>query len=64
MFRADFVEVFGNLIDNARKWAASRVDIRADAENDTVVLEVIDTVRASRRRAAPRGGRRREAASA
>ncbi|MBH0237735.1 sensor histidine kinase [Methylobrevis albus] len=43
MDRDDFGEVLGNLLDNARKWARSRVAVRARAVDATSVsLEVAD----------------------
>ena len=38
----DFGEVVGNLLDNARKWAATRVTVGAAVLADGVRLEVID----------------------
>lgn len=37
----DFGEVMGNLLDNARKWAAARVDVRAERieENARIIVE-------------------------
>jgi signal transduction histidine kinase len=42
MDRDDLIEVLGNLIDNARKWASSFVEIRAATEGSKVTLEVAD----------------------
>jgi signal transduction histidine kinase len=42
MDRDDFGEVLGNLLDNARKWAVSTVEVRAVADGDVVRLEVVD----------------------
>ena len=38
----DFFEVFGNLLDNARKWASHVVTIKGQETKDTVVLTIID----------------------
>ena len=38
----DFFEVFGNLLDNARKWAASRVEIAARLQDDGWEITVCD----------------------
>jgi signal transduction histidine kinase len=38
----DLQEMLGNLIDNACKWAASRVEVQADAEHGQLVLSVDD----------------------
>ncbi len=38
----DFGEILGNLLDNARKWAATRVVVRADPAGDTVRIVVED----------------------
>nr|WP_244635640.1 HAMP domain-containing sensor histidine kinase [Chthonobacter albigriseus] len=40
--RHDLGEVLGNLLDNARKWAASRIEIRAERAGDLVTISVID----------------------
>ena len=43
MDRYDFGEVLGNLLDNARKWASSKVDVEASQVNrEAVVLSVTD----------------------
>lgn len=38
----DFAEIVSNLIDNAGKWATSRVEIGWDVEDDAVDLEIRD----------------------
>lgn len=38
----DFGEVVGNVLDNARKWAKSRVRVRASRRSVNVILEVDD----------------------
>lgn len=38
----DFFEVFGNILDNARKWAAGRVGIRAEQTDDATIIEICD----------------------
>jgi signal transduction histidine kinase len=38
----DFEEALGNLMDNAYKWAASRIEILVRAEGDHVAIEVHD----------------------
>nr|WP_281413565.1 ATP-binding protein [Microvirga antarctica] len=38
----DFGEVMGNLLDNARKWAASRVMIQVDLVGDKARLSIQD----------------------
>lgn len=40
--RDDLTELLGNLVDNARKWAASRVEIRGCKEADGLLLTVSD----------------------
>jgi signal transduction histidine kinase len=40
--RQDLVEMLGNLIENACKWAASRVEVRLGAAGRVAVLEVED----------------------
>lgn len=40
--RQDLVEMLGNLMENATKWAASRMAIRIDADNSMVVIAVQD----------------------
>ncbi len=43
MESGDFMEVCGNLLENAQKWAKSKVDVRAHrAENGSVVLRIED----------------------
>jgi signal transduction histidine kinase len=39
---ADFGEVVGNILDNARKWARSRVTVRADVVGDQARIAVED----------------------
>ncbi|WP_334175789.1 HAMP domain-containing sensor histidine kinase [Pseudoxanthobacter sp.] len=38
----DFMEIAGNLIDNARKWAAARVAVRLVPDGRRAILEVAD----------------------
>ncbi len=38
----DFFEVFGNILDNARKWAKHEVWIRCARSGETVVIDVVD----------------------
>jgi signal transduction histidine kinase len=38
----DFGEVMGNLLDNARKWATSRVEVRAERSGETARIIVAD----------------------
>ena len=38
----DLLEILGNLADNACKWAASRVSVRATSLDERLVLEVLD----------------------
>jgi len=38
----DFFEVFGNILDNARKWASEEVCIRCVRKGETVVIDVMD----------------------
>ncbi|MHB2165365.1 ATP-binding protein [Alsobacter sp. R-9] len=38
----DFGEVLGNLLDNARKWAISRIEIRAEPVPAGLVIRVVD----------------------
>ena len=38
----DFGEVMGNLLDNARKWATTRVDVRAERAGETACIVVAD----------------------
>ena len=38
----DFMEVFGNLLDNARKWATKEIAIRVDIHDDELVLIICD----------------------
>lgn len=40
--REDFEEMLGNLVDNACKWAKSRVEIRSEAGESTTVITVDD----------------------
>lgn len=40
--RHDLEEMLGNLMDNACKWARSRVNVRADRQDDTIVLTIDD----------------------
>ena len=40
--REDFEEMLGNLVDNACKWARSRVDVRSSLEDGRVVTTVDD----------------------
>jgi len=40
--REDLEEMLGNLVDNACKWAASRVEIRSEAGDSTTVITVDD----------------------
>ncbi len=40
--RADFVDIMGNLLDNAQKWARHRVEIDGRAEGDTAIFRVED----------------------
>jgi signal transduction histidine kinase len=40
--RQDLVEMLGNLMENARKWARSRVEVRVGSDGRTAVLEVED----------------------
>lgn len=40
--RQDLDEMLGNLLDNAAKWAASRVVVRLSRDDDMVVVEIAD----------------------
>lgn len=40
--RADFIDIMGNLLDNAQKWAATRVAIEAHSAGRMVVFTVAD----------------------
>ncbi|HOI52411.1 MAG TPA: ATP-binding protein, partial [Azonexus sp.] len=40
--QTDFEEMLGNLLDNAGKWARSRVSVRARRQHDEVVVEIGD----------------------
>jgi signal transduction histidine kinase len=40
--REDFEEMLGNLVDNASKWAKSRVEVRSAVENNHVLTTVDD----------------------
>jgi signal transduction histidine kinase len=40
--REDFEEMLGNLVDNACKWAKSRVEVRSTVEDGDVVTTVDD----------------------
>lgn len=40
--RDDLGEVVGNLLDNARKWAASRIAVRAERHGDRLAIAIID----------------------
>jgi len=40
--KQDLEEMFGNLIDNACKWAKSRIDVRAVARGDRLVVTIDD----------------------
>ena len=42
MDREDFIELFANVIDNARKWASSRTDIRLERSGAMYLLTVSD----------------------
>lgn len=42
MDAADLAEIFGNLVDNARKWARSRIVVGADLDHGRLVIEVAD----------------------
>lgn len=39
---ADYMEICGNILDNARKWAETRVDVSLTAEENRVILRVDD----------------------
>ncbi|KAB2910592.1 MAG: sensor histidine kinase, partial [Dechloromonas sp.] len=38
----DFEEMLGNLLDNAGKWAASKVSVHADATTTEIVITIAD----------------------
>lgn len=38
----DLTEMLGNLLDNARKWAASRIDLTATIDNGALLLRIED----------------------
>lgn len=40
--RDDLGEVVGNLLDNARKWAASRISVRAERRGDRLAITIAD----------------------
>lgn len=40
--REDATEIIANVLDNARKWATSRIEMRVEAGADLVVLKVAD----------------------
>ena len=42
LHREDGMELIGNLLDNAHKWANERVDIRAKLEEETIILIIED----------------------
>ncbi|MPY25241.1 ATP-binding protein [Shewanella sp. YLB-07] len=42
LHREDGMELIGNLLDNAHKWANARVDIRAKLEEETIILIIED----------------------
>lgn len=42
MEREDFIELAANVLDNARKWARSRVEIRLDKAASDVILTISD----------------------
>lgn len=40
--KVGLAEALGNLLDNARKWACSRVQLRAFLDNGSLVVEIVD----------------------
>ena len=42
MDEVDFVELFGNILDNARKWARSRIAVTAARKEEQLIIAVAD----------------------
>lgn len=42
MDREDFIELVANVLDNARKWAASRIDVRLESAGTLRILTISD----------------------
>lgn len=40
--QTDFEEMLGNLLDNAGKWARSRVTVQADRQHDEIIIRIAD----------------------